>query len=720
MLSKRVLAVAADKVAAKRLASGLMAAGATVETVAALSELPRGQLHADLVVVLVADTGDRGVAEASARLAPGAHLVAVIPSSSLEDTVRVMQAGKVSAVLVADDLEGGRLAGVAHRLMFGDLFGVEKVMPWGVKIYSMLVGDYQEKSVAIAAVSDFAAAIGVRRKYREAIEQALDEMLMNALYDAPVDASGAQVFADVPTKTRISLRMEQKATVEYGCDGTTFALSVRDSFGTLRRETVLKYLDKCLHDDQQIDRKGGGAGLGLYIISNAATQFVINVHPGVATEALCTFDLNAAKVQLKSFGMFHERIDSSGRLIAGRSRLLSAVTPTVAAGGLQPSRALIGLLSAAIVAILALIGVVAYPRLAPPSHGALAVITQPAGATVEIDGVAKGTTRMDGEPLVITDLVVGQKYKVEVHRAGHASTMELVTPRPEGLTLSLALPPLAATLVLATTPPGATLTLDGRDAGMTPTSIADLAPGSTHAVKVTKPGYNDLEQTVTAPQPGERTEVQLFLVRTPELAAVRLESDPPGADILQNGELLAGLRTPVPDHTVQVGRSYSFTMRLVGHMPETITVTVQQGQTVPVVARLKRGGLYVLETNVPEARVTVTGVASCQSRSGPVVDCPLENGKYRVKLASLRPYIAETWNVVMNGQDVKHKIDLGFVETDSPDLTIKIPGAPADTKRAGFVDGEHRVTLVNAKSGLTIIKPVRIVAGRTVKIDARQ
>ena len=68
---------------------------------------------------------------------------------------------------------------------------------------------------------------------------------------------------------------------------------------------------------------------------------------------------------------------------------------------------------------------------------------------------------------------------------------------------------------------------------------------------------------------------------------------------------------------------------------------------------------------------------------------------------------------------MKHKSPR-FVETDSPDLTIKIPGAPADTKRAGFVDGEHRVTLVNAKSGLTIIKPVRIVAGRTVKIDARQ
>ena len=100
-----------------------------------------------------------------------------------------------------------------------------------------------------------------------------------------------QMFADVPTKTRISLRMEQKATVEYACDGATFSMSVRDSFGTLRGETVLKYLDKCLHAEQQMDRKGGGAGLGLYIISNAATQFLVSIHPQIATECTCTFDL---------------------------------------------------------------------------------------------------------------------------------------------------------------------------------------------------------------------------------------------------------------------------------------------------------------------------------------------------------------------------------------------------------------------------------------------
>src|SRR5215470_5275941 len=363
------------------MAAGLMAAGATVETIPSLDELPRGDIKADLVVLHAPDNVAERTTQIAGRIAAGASLIVVIPTSSLNDTVAVMKAGRVAAVLVADEFEPARLAATATRLLHGDLFGLEKIVPWGVKVYSLLVGDYQEKSVAIAAVSDFAASIGVRRKYRESIEQCLDEMLMNALYDAPVDAGGKQMFADVPTKTRISLRMEQKATVEYACDGNTFALSVRDSFGTLRGETVIRYLDKCLHSDQQMDRKGGGAGLGLYIISNAATQFLVSVHPQVATECTCTFDLAAPKVQLGSFGLFQERIDSSGRLVAGRSRLVTSIPPAAGAGAAS-SRLVNVALGAAIVSVLVLIGVVAYPRMKAPAKGGISVRTEPTGASV--------------------------------------------------------------------------------------------------------------------------------------------------------------------------------------------------------------------------------------------------------------------------------------------------------------------------------------------------
>ena len=136
---------------------------------------------------------------------------------------------------------------------------------------ALMVGSYDEKAQCVAQVSEFAEQMGVRRKYREGIDQCLDEMLMNALYDAPVDEHGKPLYADVATKSRVTLRPEHKALVQYACDGTQFAVAVRDAFGGLERATVLRYLHKCLNDERQIDRKAGGAGLGLYLMTSSST-----------------------------------------------------------------------------------------------------------------------------------------------------------------------------------------------------------------------------------------------------------------------------------------------------------------------------------------------------------------------------------------------------------------------------------------------------------------
>lgn len=47
----------------------------------------------------------------------------------------------------------------------------------------------------------------------------------------------------------------------------------------------------------------GGAGLGLYLVANAAASYIVNVAYGVATEVVCTFD-RGAKAPLRMVGMF--------------------------------------------------------------------------------------------------------------------------------------------------------------------------------------------------------------------------------------------------------------------------------------------------------------------------------------------------------------------------------------------------------------------------------
>ncbi|HEX6837886.1 MAG TPA: hypothetical protein VF334_15010, partial [Polyangia bacterium] len=327
MLSKRVMVVAADKALGKRLAAGAMAAGGAVQSFASLEEVA-GRIEFDLALVELAPriASDAltppgpavlppAVASLAARLPEGARLVPIIPAPDLEWMTALLADARVPCVLVGDILTATQVTSTVAKLLARDLFGVDKVLPWGVRIYSALVSDYNEKSAAIAAIGDFAQAMGVRRKYREQIDQCIDEMLMNALYDAPVDDEGKPLFADVPVRERVLMRADEKALVQYGCDGDRFAVSVRDAFGSLRKDTILHYLDKCLHapknNGDQIDRKAGGAGLGLYLICNSASDVSFHIFAGSATEVICCFDLAAQRAQLRSLGVFEERIEGA-------------------------------------------------------------------------------------------------------------------------------------------------------------------------------------------------------------------------------------------------------------------------------------------------------------------------------------------------------------------------------------------------------------------------
>ncbi|RMH38023.1 MAG: PEGA domain-containing protein [Deltaproteobacteria bacterium] len=689
MLARRAIAVSADKGIAKRIASGLMAAGCTAETAASLDDLAKGEIQAALVVLHIAD-GDvdavrAAVEECAARLRKDAWILVVLPRSDLKLAVAALQASdRLAGVLVEDDLNVHSVAAMVTRALHGDVFGLEKVVPWGTRVYSALVGDYQEKSICIAELSEFAASMGVRRKYREAIEQVADELLMNALYDAPVDRAGKPMFADVPTKTRISLRMEQKAVVQYACDGTTFAISVRDSFGTLDRGTVIKYLHKCLYADQQIDRKAGGAGLGLYIMANASTRLVFNSLPGVATEVICTFDLTAPKVMLKEFGFFPEKIDAAGRLVGGRSQLVGTGpgptgSPVERRRDRPPpaSPAVVWGLAGAIALLLALIALVAYPRFAAPAKASIRVVTEPAGARVEIDGRVRGTT--DGGALVVDDLDVGRAYKVTASKDGYAPATAIAEPSADHVVaIALSLEPLASTVTIESDPPGATVLHGAEELGTTPLTVTSLPAGQTVDLTFRKTGYREVVRRVTVPPPGGSSVVAVSLAMSPDFGSVSITSDPPGAQVLQNGELLAGVTTPVDELLVQAGKRYTFTLRLPGRMPATVGVEVAPGERrKPVHAKLAAGGSITVTANI-DGRATVLGVRACTRVPLPLRNCPVRNGKYKVRIESPRPYASVDIPVRVQGDHVVRHVDFGIVQAAD--------GCRIQTRRGRSVD----------------------------------
>jgi len=716
MLARRVIALSVDKAFGKTMTTALRAAGGVVELHSALDALAAGELPAALVVVHLDGALATCLDELAARLRDDARIIAIVPTSALPLTVDTMQrSDKIAGILAQAELAPNDLAAMATRVLAGDIFGLEKLVPWGTRVYSMLVGDYQEKSLCIAQLNEYAELMGVRRKYRDAIERCLDEMLMNALYDAPVDEHGKQVYAEIPTKSRISLRMEQKVVVQYACDGRSFALSVRDSFGGLERNTILRYLYKCLHAEQQIDRKTGGAGLGLYFIASSASRFLVNVLPGVATECVVTHNLESPKVELEAFGYFVEKIDAAGRLAAGPSRRLpqgsSHPVERRAAGAPRAPRGIVAGLSAAILLLVALIALVAYPRFTRPATTSVRITTEPAGATVELDGRVRGVA-VDGA-LLISGLDVGRAYRVAARLDGHSSAetvFQLAAGPPTELGLRLV--PRAATVELDSDPRGATVTSGDRELGTTPVTIASFTPGSEVRITLRRTGYAPTERAIRVPAAGGEAHIGQALAIDPRYASLAVTSTPPGAEVSVDGQRQLGVVTPIAELLVTAGVRHEVTMRLPRHAPTTIRITPAPGaRDIAVSATLQPGAAISLSANV-DGRGTVVGVADCGKRALPF-DCAVPAGRYTVEVEALRPPGVVRRTVVVGADAVEAIVRFGSIEIDGGRLLIGANGRKVP--KLSLEEGKRSVKVVDAAGALTEVE-VKVGAGKVTRV----
>lgn len=172
------------------------------------------------------------------------------------------------------------------------------------------------------------------------------------------------------------------------------------------------------------------------------------------------------------------------------------------------------------------------PDVAPAAQtdAGLLIHSTPAGATVTIDGVQRGTT-----PVAVRGLELGTR-RVGVSRPGYQAAERLVTLTAERPSRTLdvdlvaaargsapAAPaarpasaaPVAAngSLVVDSRPAGASVIIDGRPAGNTPVTLTALAPGR-RTVRIERPGYRTVTTTVDV-KAGERARV-----------AARLEGGP--------------------------------------------------------------------------------------------------------------------------------------------------------------------------------------------------
>lgn len=177
------------------------------------------------------------------------------------------------------------------KLLTNDIFGLAKYLRlWGVEVCSPSLTRAADRELVLSDLARFLRVVDCRSAIAQAVVMTADELLMNAIFNAPRREDGAPKYAHRNRQEKFELEERERVSVSYACDGRYIALSVSDNFGSLSREVIFRYLrDSIEGRAATMESKHGGAGLGIHMLSQAVTQLVFNVQPGVRTEVIALF-----------------------------------------------------------------------------------------------------------------------------------------------------------------------------------------------------------------------------------------------------------------------------------------------------------------------------------------------------------------------------------------------------------------------------------------------
>ncbi|MBE7411279.1 MAG: response regulator [Leptospiraceae bacterium] len=207
---------------------------------------------------------------------------------------------------------------MVKKLLTKNIFGVEKYFPEdfilvnqksksgfepspknGV-IFKTITSD-KERSTICNKIGKFLQNKGAPM----VIQQVLEELTSNAMIRAPRDSQGNSKYQyELPSRDlivplkKIQLSENDFFEIGYGSYKETFILVVKDHFGSLPKEEILRRLDRHISVNEETGLPLGlsdSHGRGLYICREVSDHLIFNIHENVQTEIITLIEGNVTK-----------------------------------------------------------------------------------------------------------------------------------------------------------------------------------------------------------------------------------------------------------------------------------------------------------------------------------------------------------------------------------------------------------------------------------------
>ena len=153
-----------------------------------------------------------------------------------------------------------------------------------------------DKAHVLAQLADFLQGHRKTSNFIESVHMIADEMIMNALYNAPVDNEGKPMYMDVDRAETVELPDSKTAKIFVTHDEKRLLIGCEDPFGTVNRFKIMNQFAKVYRKATlpSPNEGTGGAGLGCKMMIDHSCDYYMVVQKGVKTLVCCALPLGVS------------------------------------------------------------------------------------------------------------------------------------------------------------------------------------------------------------------------------------------------------------------------------------------------------------------------------------------------------------------------------------------------------------------------------------------
>ena len=163
-----------------------------------------------------------------------------------------------------------------------------------------------QKSELLAELEAFLAKNPKTKSLSDICIQTADELITNALYNAPVDADGERMFLNVDRQEIVEYPADKSATLFACFSDDRITIGCEDNYGSMTLTEMYQYLRTKFNNDLSVPKEtAGGAGLGLKMIMENSANFYLFSERYRRSLVAASFLLSGLKSNMSTRKHFH-------------------------------------------------------------------------------------------------------------------------------------------------------------------------------------------------------------------------------------------------------------------------------------------------------------------------------------------------------------------------------------------------------------------------------